>query len=529
MEVRKYIYTIFGLLISRKMARKHRFFSVVRGCIGKWFLPEISIVRGKKMLLHNRGHSLELAFDGIYEALETHFLESLKLENKVTIDVGSCIGYYALLLSSNSGVVYAFEPEKINFQLLNENIGLNNLKNVFACNQAIGGKDGVGFLRVHESPGQHMVFYDRGNEGNFEKIDIITLDSFIKEKEGDFKNVGFVKIDAEGYEFEVLQGMTKIIQSSNQIIIQVEFAPQHLLEQNCDLSEMLLFIEKYGLYLHYWDFNTQRLLQLRSNNWLLHPGVIEAFMSGEKYSRNLLLAKERIDSSVPELTVLTEKSEIEILDANHVLENNEISLPRSGKYFVQFFRQLNFEGHSVLDIGTGYFGFLARHAKHFGASNVVAVDVNQPAIMSAKKQGYPSVDYRVSDVYSNIKDSEVFDIIISNPPQLPETKDSKVHDSAGKDGLLVIRRILSGFRKHSHKGSTLYLLVFDFIYAETFKLAQDNNLSCEIVAFYNRPVRQGGETEKLMALINKKYKQCFFETTNSGFIHKVFILEIKQI
>jgi len=528
---KKFFYRVIGYLISRKLVRKYPYLGFIRNHVGKMFLPDTSLVNGYKMRLHTKGHSLELAFDGIYEELETHFIEHVELDGKVAIDVGACIGYYTLLFSKlvgNHGKVYAFEPEKANLDLLMGNVEMNNAKNVIIYDKAVGSENAIGFLRKHKSPGQHMVFRNSiSHDEALEKVDIVSLDALLNSN--DRSNVGFVKIDAEGCEFDVLKGMSSIIQSNDRIIVQMEFAPQHLLEQGCDLLEMFSFLEKHGLHVHYWNFSTQRLFQLHNRGWLLEPGVIASFEQGDVYSRNLLFAKNSLVSSVPELTSREILPEIDVTDVDSVLKSGEVSLPRSGRYFVEFLRHIDFKGLSVLDIGTGYFGFLARHTKLFGASKVIGVDLNKNAISSAQKQKEPLVEYRASDVYSSIHKGEIFDIMVSNPPQLPENDQSKIHDAAGKDGLSVIRRILSNFHEHSHEKSVLYLLIFDFLFEKVVEISQKNSLSCEIVAYYNRPIRKGGETEKLMFTIEKMYPNFSFEKTTQGLTHKVFILKINRI
>lgn len=62
--------------------------------------------------------------------------------------------------------------------------------------------------------------------------------------------------------------------------------------------------------------------------------------------------------------------------------------------------------------------------------------------------------------------------MVSNPPQLPENDQSKIHDAAGKDGLSVIRRILSNFHEHSHEKSVLYLFIFDFLFEKVVEISQ---------------------------------------------------------
>ncbi len=62
-------------------------------------------------------------------------------EGDVVLDIGANIGYYVLLeyqLIGKSGRIYAIEPVYNNFELLQKNLRLNNLKNVSAFQFAFG-------------------------------------------------------------------------------------------------------------------------------------------------------------------------------------------------------------------------------------------------------------------------------------------------------------------------------------------------------------------------------------------------------
>ena len=67
-----------------------------------------------------------------------------------------------------------------------------------------------------------------------------------------------------------------------------------------------------------------------------------------------------------------------------------------------------------------------------------------------------------SDLFSNIK--EKFDIIIFNPPYLPEDKnnkedrESKLATTGGKKGSEIINRFLQQAKKHLTKDGKIFLL-----------------------------------------------------------------------
>lgn len=77
----------------------------------------------------------------------------------------------------------------------------------------------------------------------------------------------------------------------------------------------------------------------------------------------------------------------------------------------------------ILDIGTGSGCIACMIAKHTSAQ-VLGVDIStdslQTALDNSSKLGlYNKAIFRKSDIFSNIKESEKFDMIISNPPYIP--------------------------------------------------------------------------------------------------------------
>lgn len=297
MKFRRFLYNLFLPFINRDIIKKYKFLFVFRNFFGKIFIPKTCEIFGNKMFLHKIGHSFELAFLGYYEELETNFIKRSNIKDKIAIDVGACIGYYSLFLSElvgANGKVICFEPELNNYNILNKNISINKLTNVGAVNAAVGNINGNGFLKLSNSPGQHSVF-DRVPVGlgfnNISNVDIIRLDDFLKDKVK-FSDVTFVKIDVEGSEFEVLKGMENIIKESPDLIVQLEFAPQHLDEHNCDYSEFIKFINENNFSVSYWDLKEKILADIQDLSWLLRPSVIKKFKSGVDCSRNLILRKK---------------------------------------------------------------------------------------------------------------------------------------------------------------------------------------------------------------------------------------------
>lgn len=92
---------------------------------------------------------------------------------------------------------------------------------------------------------------------------------------------------------------------------------------------------------------------------------------------------------------------------------------------------------NVLDIGTGTGAIACSIAKNSQNVEVLGVDISSNALMVALENAQKldlikRVVYRKSDIFSALREGEVFDIVVSNPPYISE-KDYKNLDTTVKD------------------------------------------------------------------------------------------------
>ena len=183
-----------------------------------------------------------------YEPYETKLILRQTKKGDAVIDVGANIGYYTILLANkvgNEGKVYAFEPDKTNFKILEKNIKANNLKNVVAINAAVGSKNEINILyKSKDNLGDHKLFNDQNIMSNIQEVNIIKLDDFIKDTE-----INLLKIDVQGWEPEVINGAKKIIRRDKPIIF-LEYSPASYQKAKLDGKEMMKFLRK--IYLKIW-------------------------------------------------------------------------------------------------------------------------------------------------------------------------------------------------------------------------------------------------------------------------------------
>ena len=93
----------------------------------------------------------------LFEPFETHLLRREIRPGDVVLDIGANIGYYTIQfahLVGARGKVVAFEPDSVNFNLLEQSVKANRLSNIELVNAAISNRRGRQVLhRSRKIPG----------------------------------------------------------------------------------------------------------------------------------------------------------------------------------------------------------------------------------------------------------------------------------------------------------------------------------------------------------------------------------------
>ncbi|MBD1153447.1 FkbM family methyltransferase [Pelagibacterales bacterium SAG-MED24] len=167
-----------------------------------------------------------------YENEQLNFSINLISKHNVNIffDIGANCGIYSLIVANkfNNLKIYSFEPIKLSYKKFRHNIMLNkNLRNIRSYNYGLSNKNANLEMKAlikknYIQLGGFGVLKENDNLINKH----LTSASFRK---GDdyfkFKNkVIFLKIDVEGHEMQVLEGIINLF-SDNKIILQIEILP----------------------------------------------------------------------------------------------------------------------------------------------------------------------------------------------------------------------------------------------------------------------------------------------------------------
>src|SRR5208282_1872448 len=174
------------------------------------------------------------------------------------LDIGANIGYTAWVFAAvvkPPGKVYAFEPDLASFATLGETIRRKNLGNaVEIFNMAVGSADGsLEFWHNEEHSADHRVVTEQFKASRpagqkITTVGVTSVDNFVAAR--NLQNISFIKIDVQGYELAVCEGMRKTIEKFPEMCIAFEYAPDGMRELGFAPLALLGFFRSAGYQLY---------------------------------------------------------------------------------------------------------------------------------------------------------------------------------------------------------------------------------------------------------------------------------------
>lgn len=159
-----------------------------------------------------------IIYVGLPEFNDMSFLLHYLNEKDYFIDIGSNIGVYALLASGvKKTSSMAIEPVPSTYQNLINNINSNNLtQKITPQNIGLSNEKGQLFFTSDGDTNNHVVDKKRKNTIS---VSVDTLDNLSLDK---INKPTLIKLDVEGFEYNVLQGAKKTLNNNNVEAIIVE-------------------------------------------------------------------------------------------------------------------------------------------------------------------------------------------------------------------------------------------------------------------------------------------------------------------
>ena len=197
----------------------------------------------------DRWLALQLHRWGLMGREERRFLAAHIQPGMTVLDIGANQGLYGLFfarLAGPAGQVVSFEPDDLLYSALRENVDHNEPGTVRTHHLALGSR--AGDMILHRSlfnSGDNRLASEAEDTTRREAVNI-RVERVDRVLAG--QRVNFVKMDVQGWELEVLRGMSGLLDDPQnaRLAIYFEFWPQGLRDAGSEPTEILDFLDARG-------------------------------------------------------------------------------------------------------------------------------------------------------------------------------------------------------------------------------------------------------------------------------------------
>ena len=230
----------------------------------------------EKYLLKKR---LKRSIKSSYEA-ELNILHQIVKKDQESVDAGVYRGVYTYELARLSAYVHSFEPNPLIYPYLNKNLQ-KIVSNMRLYNVALSDETSAADLKI---PKRFKTFIEKNYEEKYKlglasihKKNIFNNEGYITYKVKTAKlddvlinnKVGFIKIDVEGHEKNVIMGARNIIQKNKPNML-IEIENRHTQEK---VENIINFINAFGYKSYYLNLN-----KLKSTSYIRDFRIINNYI-----------------------------------------------------------------------------------------------------------------------------------------------------------------------------------------------------------------------------------------------------------
>lgn len=212
----------------------------------------------------------------IHEPVVSDLLNDLLKPKDCFFDVGANLGFFTCLAGKicHEGSVHAFEMDQHCIPVLENNITANQLDNVMLNNVAVSNMEGFEKIPIISQPNAGLRMINSYQPQAFRKVTAITLDDYCKEFE---LQPNIIKIDVEGAELKVLEGMTELLKTDVQLLVEVH--PDMLPDFDADYHQVIQLLLNY-------QFKIDEIIDHRKDGKKLEK---KAVSKGYELTKNTML------------------------------------------------------------------------------------------------------------------------------------------------------------------------------------------------------------------------------------------------
>jgi FkbM family methyltransferase len=205
--------------------------------------------RGATLRLDLRDRIQCLMWCDAYERETKLIFQVFISRGSTVVDIGANVGYFSVLaaaLAGEAGAVHAFEPDPSCFVTLKENT--NSVRQVTVWDLALSDQEGFATLyrteRDSES-GWGSILKPSPDHKTQIKVRKTILDQWLVDNV--VTNVDFVKIDAEGSEYRILQGSEHVLANHGPALL-FEANEECLARDGREVSDLLSLMTSFGYF-----------------------------------------------------------------------------------------------------------------------------------------------------------------------------------------------------------------------------------------------------------------------------------------
>jgi FkbM family methyltransferase len=186
---------------------------------------------------------MDILRTGCIEPLTSELYGQLLRSGDVYIDIGAHVGFHTLVARyfvGDKGKVIAIDPQPYNCQKILSNWRANNFENLLVYVAAAGNRNEAIILcdqSVTDKTRLSLCLEPVNNQAQRFRVPVIRLDEIVKEQSLEY--VRLLKIDVEGYETEVLDGLGNHVNVVENIVIEVLGTQTGLSVKSLDLVKRI--------------------------------------------------------------------------------------------------------------------------------------------------------------------------------------------------------------------------------------------------------------------------------------------------
>jgi FkbM family methyltransferase len=162
-------------------------------------------------------------------------------------DVGANVGLSTIEIATHfpNARIYCFEPVLRTFEKLRN--ATADLENVSCVHCALGDEVARRRMTAKGTSGKNHLVSDGDSDGETEGVDVTTLDAFCRQHAID--HVGYVRIDTEGNDLNVLKGAYALLKAGRIDFLEVEAGMNPSNAYHVPIEDFKAYLEPLGYYL----------------------------------------------------------------------------------------------------------------------------------------------------------------------------------------------------------------------------------------------------------------------------------------